>query len=182
MISSAHTPDRPGDIPDLVACETHPMSARHPFVVDSYAMLDHRTRQRTVAAAGAPPGRYLAVEHAGETRLLAIERPITHIGRGLIADVRLEDSHVSRRHAIVALRGDGARVLDDRSANGTFVNGRTVTVAQLADGDALRFGRAVVRYVEIGRPRRPDPPRRLPLARRARGAHDSSDSPAPVAA
>ena len=56
-------------------------------------------------------------------RLLPLNRPITHIGRGLIADVRLEDPHVSRRHAIVALRGEGVRVLDDRSTTGTFVNG-----------------------------------------------------------
>ena len=125
------------------------MSSRHPFVVDSFALLDHRTRERAIPAAGAPPGRYLAFEHDGQTLLIALERPITHIGRGLIADVRLEDSHVSRRHAILALRGEGASVLDDRSSNGTFVNGRAVTVAHLADGDVLRFGRAVFRYTEI---------------------------------
>lgn len=125
------------------------MAAKHPFVVDPYTLLDHRTRERLIPSEGAPAGRYLGVEREGGTLLIALERPITHIGRGLIADVRLEDSHVSRRHAILALRGDAARVLDDRSSNGTFVNGRRVTVAQLADGDVLRFGRAVFRYVEL---------------------------------
>ena len=54
-------------------------------------------------------------------------------------------------------------MLDDRSSNGTFVNGRRVTVAYLADGDVLRFGRAVLRYVEVarapGRAAAPDPAR-----------------------
>ncbi len=144
---------------------THGLNASDPFVVDAFALLDHRTREHLIGVAGAPAGRYLSVERGGETLLLPLSRPITHIGRGLIADLRLEDSHVSRRHAILALRGEGARVLDDRSANGTFVNGRRVTVSYLSDGDVLRFGRAVLRYVEIVPPRRAEPLRRIPLAR-----------------
>jgi hypothetical protein len=164
MTISAQVPDRDHLNSSLAERPTHGLSARHPFVVDSFALLDHRTRERAIPAEQAPPGRYLAFEHGDVTRLIALERPITHIGRGLIADVRLEDSHVSRRHAILALRGEGARVLDDRSSNGTFVNGRSVTVAHLADGDVLRFGRAVFRYTEIvpaGRTK----PLRIPLAR-----------------
>ena len=129
--------------------ETHGMRAGHPFVVDTAELLDHRTRAQTIPAAEAPGGHYLAFEDGGAGRLLALRRPITHIGRGLISDLRLEDPHVSRRHAIVALRGEGVRVLDDRSVNGTFVNGRPVDVAELSDGDVLRVGRAVFRYVEI---------------------------------
>jgi hypothetical protein len=125
------------------------MDSSLPFVVEPYVLLDTRTRERLLSAAGAPAGRYLSLEHDGETKLIALERPITHVGRGLVADVRLEDAQVSRRHAILAVRGDGARILDDRSYNGTFVNGRRVTVQQLTDGDVLRFGRAVFRFTEI---------------------------------
>jgi pSer/pThr/pTyr-binding forkhead associated (FHA) protein len=169
MITSAHTPPRSRAAADPAERETHGLSARHPFVIDSYALLDHRTREQTIPQNAAPPGRYLSLEHEGATRLIALQRPITHIGRGLVADVRLEDSHVSRRHAIVALRGEGARVLDDRSSNGTFVNGRAVTVAHLTDGDVLRFGRAVFRYTEIAPRLKSVPLRRVPLAVRASG-------------
>ncbi len=168
MTIQAQLPDRPHQHSRRDDHPTHGMAARHPFVVNSFALLDHRTRERTIPEADAPAGRYLAVEHEGGNRLIALGRPITHIGRGLVADVRLEDSHVSRRHAILALRGDGARVLDDRSSNGTFVNGRRVTVAYLADGDVLRFGRAVFRYLEVAPRRKPQPLRRIPIARRAR--------------
>ena len=82
-------------------------------------------------------------------RLIPLDRPIVHIGRGLASDIRIEDLEVSRHHAIVAQRGDGVRILDDRSRNGTFVNGRPATVAYLTDGDVLRLGRVVFRFIEI---------------------------------
>ena len=165
MTISAQVPDRDQINPSLAERPTHGLSSKHPFVVDSFALLDHRTREHAIPAIGAPPGRYLSFEHGAVTMLIALERPITHIGRGLIADVRLEDSHVSRRHAILAVRGEGARVLDDRSSNGTYVNGRAVTVAHLSDGDVLRFGRAVFRYTEIAPRGRTRPLRRIPMAR-----------------
>ena len=134
-----------------------------------FQLLDYRTRSRTISLGAAPPGRYLAVEHEDEVQLIPLDRPIVHVGRGLCADVRIEDPQVSRRHAIVAHRGDGARVLDDRSSNGTFLNGREVTVAYLNDGDVLRVGRAVFRFVEIKPQMKRTPPvRRIPLLGRAR--------------
>jgi hypothetical protein len=152
--------------------DTRQLSSPHPAAVDAYGLLDHRTRESTVVPEVAPPGRYLAVEDDDRTRLISLTRPITHIGRGLIADVRLEDTHVSRRHAIIAIRGDGpdsVRVLDDRSSGGTYVNGRSVTVANLQDGDIVRVGRVAFRYTEIAldgsRTRaRPRVLRRIPLS------------------
>ncbi|MCG3149697.1 MAG: Serine/threonine-protein kinase PknD [Verrucomicrobiae bacterium] len=58
------------------------------------------------------------------------------------ADVVLEDTMVSRRHAQLALH-DGNRVflLDLNSTNGTFVNGRKITLpVQLAANDKVDFG------------------------------------------
>jgi len=147
--------------------DTRQLSSNHPVPADTYALLDHRTRETLVLQDVAPAGRYLAVEHDGRRRLVSLSRPITHIGRGLIADVRLEDPHVSRRHAIIAIRGDGpdaVRVLDDRSSGGTFVNGSAVTVAQLHDGDIVRVGRVAFRYTEIApQLRRNRALRRIPL-------------------
>jgi hypothetical protein len=168
MTIDAQIPDRAAHHSPRHDLPTDGIESSLPFVVDPYHLLDNRTRERLIPEAGAPAGRYLSLEHDGQTKLIALERPITHIGRGLVADVRLEDSQVSRRHAILAVRGDGARVLDDRSYNGTFVNGRRITVHYVNDGDVLRFGRAVFRYTEITPRRQPQPLRRIPLARRAR--------------
>jgi hypothetical protein len=178
MTIQAQLPDRALQHSPRHDLPTDGMAPSLPFVVDPYTFLDNRTRERLIPEAGAPAGRYLSLEHDGETKLIALERPITHIGRGLVADVRLEDSQVSRRHAILAVRGDGARILDDRSYNGTFVNGRRVTAQHLTDGDVLRFGRAVFRYTEISPRRRPEPPRRIPLARHGRRSEPSGTAAA----
>jgi FHA domain len=149
---------------------THGMPAGNPIHADGFALLDHRTRSRTIALGDAPPGRYLSIEHGDEVRLIPLERPIIHIGRGLTADVRVEDPRVSRRHAIIAQRGDGTRVLDDRSHNGTFLNGRSVNVAYLSDGDVLRLGSVALRFIVVEAQIKTAPVlRRIPLPVRAPG-------------
>src|ERR1700722_18353009 len=155
--------------------DTRQLSSPHPAPVDAYGLLDHRTRESTMTPDLAPPGHYLAIEADDRRRLISLTRPITHIGRGLIADVRLEDPHVSRRHAIIAVRGEGpgaVRVLDDRSSGGTFVNGVEVTVAELHAGDIVRVGRVAFRYTEIAPAlKRNGALRRIPLSvRRSRRA------------
>ncbi len=165
MPPADHTLHRPADA-GLAERETHGIAGQ-PLVVDSLSLLDHRTLELMIPEQDAPAGRYLAIEDEGGNRLLPLTRPITHIGRGLVADVRFEDSHVSRRHAIVAVRGNAVRILDDRSTGGTFVNGRRVTVAELFDGDVIRVGRAVFRYAEVAPTAAGDrarPSRRVPVS------------------
>ena len=88
------------------------------------------------------PGRYLLC--AGEAFALTAE--VTHVGRGMAADLRLDDHTVSARHAILVARADRLRILDDRSTNGTVVNGRRVDEAELHDGDVVVLGRVVLTY------------------------------------
>ena len=79
---------------------------------------------------------------------LCLSVPVTRIGRGLQADLILEDPTVSRRHAIVLLRDGQAVLLDDNSLNGTWRNGERVhDAAVLRDGDLVRLGAATLRYV-----------------------------------
>ena len=79
---------------------------------------------------------------------LALTAPVTRIGRGLQADLILEDVTVSRRHAVVVV-GDGDAVLhDDNSLNGTWCNDDRVTEGVvLRDGDVIRLGAATLRYL-----------------------------------
>ena len=91
------------------------------------------------------PGRYLV---CGE-EAFALNADVTHVGRGMTADVRLDDHTVSARHAIVVARGDRLRILDDRSTNGTVVNGRRVDEAELRDGDVVVLGRVVLTYRHV---------------------------------
>ena len=94
-------------------------------------------------------GRYLAVEDGDELVVMEIGSRPLHLGRSPAADVMLEHLSVSRRHAVVATRGEVVVVLDDRSLNGVLVNGERVGEAVLAHGDEIRLGQVAIRYLEI---------------------------------
>ena len=124
---------------------------------DGIACLDERVRRQATPLApqellddhlGSETGCYIEVQGPGERLLIPLGSGVTHIGRGLAADLRLDEDSVSRRHAILVYRRSGSRILDDRSSNGTLLNGRRVTQADLHDGDVLVLGRVVLRYLE----------------------------------
>ena len=91
------------------------------------------------------PGHYLVCG----SEAFALTADVTHVGRGMIADVRLDDHTVSARHAIVVARAERLRILDDRSTNGTVVNGRRIDEAELHDGDVVVLGRVVLTYRDV---------------------------------
>jgi pSer/pThr/pTyr-binding forkhead associated (FHA) protein len=129
------------------AASPTPTEAQTPTeALEPHGVLGHSARRHSLAFARPAPGRYLAIEDGELTRLVALQRSVTHLGRGFSADLRLEDQSVSRRHAVIVDDGDSARILDDRSANGTFVNGVRVTDAELRDGDVIHVGRVALVY------------------------------------
>ena len=118
-------------------------------ILDALALLDHRTRQRAIGRRLAPFGHYLAFEEDDAEWLVPIESNVTHIGRGLTAHVRIEEQRVSRSHAILVRHGHHTRMLDNRSANGTFVNGRRIVATNIVDGDVIRIGPVVMTYLQV---------------------------------
>ncbi len=94
------------------------------------------------------PGEYLAYEADEGVAVVALTREWTRIGRSLAAELRFDDPTVSRRHALVVRQPAGVRVLDDRSLNGVFVNGRRVEWHTLKDGDEVLVGRHSLRFID----------------------------------
>jgi pSer/pThr/pTyr-binding forkhead associated (FHA) protein len=117
--------------------------------LDALPLLDARLLAKTVAPQLAMRGHYLALRDGTETRLLQLEQDITHIGRGPDAEIRFDDHRVSRDHAIVVRHGRHLRLLDNRSANGTFVNGRRIVATNIADGDVIELGPVRIQVVEM---------------------------------
>jgi len=109
-------------------------------------------RDRRRAASTAPkldPGRYLAIEDAGEVVVIEVGGDPVHLGRSTGAGVMLEHLSVSRRHAVVAQRGEDTVILDDRSRNGVFVNDERVAEAVLRHCDEIRLGEVAMRFVLV---------------------------------
>jgi pSer/pThr/pTyr-binding forkhead associated (FHA) protein len=117
--------------------------------LDALPRVSFRDRRAAVPADAPARGRYLELDDGDERVLLPLRPGTTRIGRSFSADLVLEDQSVSRRHAIVHQRPSGTRILDDRSVNGTFVNGRRTTEAELRDGDAVVLGRVVLTYRDV---------------------------------
>jgi diguanylate cyclase (GGDEF)-like protein len=69
------------------------------------------------------------------------------IGRSTECALALNDDLVSRRHARIKRIFGGYFVTDLESANGTYVNGQRITMAQLADGDQIRVGQSMLKFV-----------------------------------
>jgi signal transduction histidine kinase len=73
--------------------------------------------------------------------------PLT-LGRDSSNAIRLQDTEISRRHAELRRESDGYRVVDLRSANGTFVNGEAVDQFVLHSGDRIQLGQTVLLFHE----------------------------------
>lgn len=137
-------------LPPSTEWETAALSVTGELLADPAAALDHRSRGRAVSRSLAPAGHYLALDRPdGEQLLLPLGDRILHLGRAFSADLRFEDARVSRRHAIIVRYGRQVRVLDDRSSEGTFVNGVRVIATSLSEGDVIRIGPMAMTYTVI---------------------------------
>ena len=119
-----------------------------PTVVMGSGALLHRVRAAAAAIWRLAPGRYLAIPDGDEVVVLPLGR-LTRIGRRATSDIVLDDSTVSRRHALVLERGGTPVIADDLSLNGVFVNGTRVREARLHHGDEVRIGDRIMRYLEV---------------------------------
>jgi len=79
---------------------------------------------------------------------IEIDQDQVLVGRETTCDVVLNDGSVSRKHARLEKRGRSWMVVDQGSANGTFVDSQRIAETTLRSGQELRFG-AVSFKVEI---------------------------------
>lgn len=112
------------------------------------------------------PGRRTAIslpserpKGTGQPCLVIISGPemgrrvdLTHeevsIGRSEQCTICVNSDLVSRRHAVINRILGHYIVVDLKSTNGTFVNDQRVERADLKDGDLLRTGKTVLKYLE----------------------------------
>lgn len=71
-----------------------------------------------------------------------LDSETTEIGRNPDSDIFLDDITVSRRHAeITRKEGEGFKLNDVGSLNGTYVNKERVEEAELRSGDEIQIGK-----------------------------------------
>lgn len=72
------------------------------------------------------------------------------IGRGVDADFQIASRSVSRSHCRVLQREGRYWVEDLRSTNQTFVNDERIDQHPLKDGDQVRIGKSVLKFLDAG--------------------------------
>jgi len=115
----------------------HPVTREHEQLPEVESTPDWIDEAREALVAN---GDYLAFENGERTNVVPLQDGWTRVGRSLSAHVRFDDPTVSRRHALIHRDASGARVLDDRSLNGVFLNGERVDWHELEDGDQIAIG------------------------------------------
>ena len=90
-----------------------------------------------------PAGAALLIVRSGPTagaRYL-LDNDVMTVGRHPEADIFFDDVTVSRRHAEITRDHSRFEIVDQRSLNGTYVNGERVDRASLANGAEVRIGK-----------------------------------------
>ncbi|KIG19239.1 Adenylate cyclase [Enhygromyxa salina] len=72
------------------------------------------------------------------------------LGRGAGADVVLDHSDVSRRHAELTITPEGATIRDLGSKNGFMVDGHKVSQVSLTHGSRVAFGELLLTFEHRG--------------------------------
>src|SRR6187399_246421 len=95
-------------------------------------------------------------EKGGEQRRLDFDKPEITIGRVQGNDVILPKGNVSKRHARIVLKDGKFIIVDLKSTNGTYVNGRKITSPLVVkDTDKIYIGDFILGVEEAGAASRP---------------------------
>jgi hypothetical protein len=123
--------------------EARPADMGHTMV---YSTSDRHQSALNEVGSGAGVARRRAIVVAGGKRLV-VPPGGALIGRSRDADIVLDDSNVSRRHAELSPGGTGWRIQDLGSTNGVRVNGRQVDGPHpLESGDRIELGTVTVTF------------------------------------
>jgi pilus assembly protein CpaF len=94
----------------------------------------------------------LIAEKGGGTQTLSFDKPEVNIGRIPGNDIVLAKGNVSKHHGRIVLKDGKFIILDLRSTNGTYVNGKRIAAPQVVRAtDKIHIGDYIL-TVEVGEP------------------------------
>ena len=71
----------------------------------------------------------------------------TLLGRSSKVDIQIDEDSISRNHAVIENYGEDIVVRDLNSTNGTFVNDGMISHHRLADGDQIKIGHTIFKFL-----------------------------------
>ena len=124
---------------------------------DTTPDMDH-VRSKTVVTSinrinGQPPTKEacLVVIYGHDLgRKHSLESAAVTLGRSPKCDIQIDQESVSRAHSKITNAGRSVRIRDLGSTNGTYVNDELVEERTLADGDFIKIGRTIFKFLSGG--------------------------------
>jgi len=105
-------------------------------------------RQLPIESAAPEHGAYLVVIYGNDLgkRIPLGERQV-EAGRSSRCEIPIDQESVSRRHVRIWWTGQCYRVRDLASTNGTYLNERLITEHDLDDGDQIKVGHTILKFM-----------------------------------
>lgn len=79
--------------------------------------------------------------------VFSVVKPRVFLGRGETTEIQLKDAEVSRRHAMLEIRGEEATIVDLDSTNGTFVNEERIDRATVCHQKEFTVGATTLMFL-----------------------------------
>ncbi len=79
-----------------------------------------------------------------------LEAPALVVGRSSKSDIQIDQESVSRAHSRILNSGRAIRIRDLGSTNGTYVNDELIDERTLEDGDFIKIGRTIFKFLSGG--------------------------------
>jgi diguanylate cyclase (GGDEF)-like protein len=79
-----------------------------------------------------------------------LDAPSLVLGRSSKSDIQIDQESVSRAHSKVTNSGGVVRIKDLGSTNGTYVNDNLIEEKTLTDGDLIKIGRTIFKFLSGG--------------------------------
>ncbi|MDZ8172494.1 FHA domain-containing protein [Microbacterium xanthum] len=138
-----HRAGRPGDGADRPVPSDTTQTFGHDSDLSYVPFGSELSEAELEAIEALPTGAALLLVRSGPTagaRYL-LDSDVTTVGRHPEADIFFDDVTVSRRHAEITRSGTAFELVDQRSLNGTYVNGERADRARLDNGAEVRVGK-----------------------------------------
>jgi two-component system cell cycle response regulator len=116
----------------------HLTAVREPTVVTTLRALEDMGRQ---------PACLVVIHGDNIGHKYDLDVKVLTIGRGRDNDICVNHRSVSRNHSEVHVDEHGAQLRDLQSTNGTLVNDQPVGTVYLRDGDRIKVGRTVLKFI-----------------------------------
>jgi hypothetical protein len=152
-------------MPPEVCNRLHEASGGWPGVIDRLAMMALANAERipllvenipekAVKEQKPPnviiPDPQLILTCRGDTiRKISIDKPRLLIGRNALCDIDILHEWISRQHAIIIRNDKSTVIVDLKSRNGVFLNGKRVKSHVLIHNDVISLGEHRLKYVDL---------------------------------